>query len=275
MATQCAAGLLENASRDRVALFGTKIDPVTRDEAVLRVLEWIDQGPRYGDCRYVLTPNVDHVVKLQSNSKLRDAYADASLVVADGWPVVAASRMLGRRLPERVAGSDLVPEVFDNAPSHRNLRVFLMGGMPGVAERAADRVEAAWAHVEVVGVSAPPFGFEKRPEDCDHLCELVEKAEPDLLIIGFGAPKQELWLHAHRDRIRASATIAAGATIDFLAGEQTRAPQWVQSVGMEWFYRAASDPRRLAARYARDMVEFPRLCLLEALRVDRGGRLSD
>lgn len=263
MSTVCIEAATE--CHERVTLFGTEIDCVTLEQSVSRVMEWIAAGPTLEGCRYVLTPNVDHVVMLESNTELQAAYADASLVVADGWPVVTASRMLRKPLPERVAGSDLVPALFDSASTRGGLRVFLLGGMPGVPERAAARIEAEWPSVEVVGCKSPAYGFEKRDIECDYLCELVSEAAPDLLILGFGAPKQELWVHAHQDRLRASAAIAAGATIDFLAGEQKRAPQWVQSIRMEWLYRAASDPRRLAGRYARDMIQFPRMCVAEAL----------
>lgn len=254
---------------DRVDLFGIQIDRVTREQSVSRILHWIDEGPAPQGARYVFTPNVDHIVRLQSNETLRAAYGDASLVVADGWPIVRASKWLGKPLPERVAGSDLVPRLFSSAASRGGLRVFLLGGMPGVPERAAAHIRAGWKSVEIVGLCSPEYGFEKRPEECERICRMVSEASPDLLIVGFGAPKQELWLHAHHKRLRAGAVIAAGATIDFLAGEQTRAPQWVQSIGMEWFYRAASNPKRLGMRYARDLVHFPRICLREARKLRR------
>jgi N-acetylglucosaminyldiphosphoundecaprenol N-acetyl-beta-D-mannosaminyltransferase len=281
----------------RVSLFGIELDAVGMSEAVAILVDWIRNAR--GPCRYVVTPNVDHVVILQEHAGLRAAYADASLVVADGWPIVAASRFLGRPLPERVAGSDLVPRLLDAVggpfelrdrqsagedaqpdallelersldevprPDPRApLKVFLLGAAPGVALRAAERIEARWPAIEVVGCDSPPPGFERREDLNDAILARIAGAEPDLLIVGLGAPKQELWVHAHRARLRARVAICAGATIDFLAGHRRRAPIWMRRWGLEWLHRMLAEPRRLARRYLRDAAVFPRLVLREQL----------
>ncbi|HJT33691.1 MAG TPA: WecB/TagA/CpsF family glycosyltransferase [Pirellulales bacterium] len=242
----------------RVRLFGVEIDAVRMHEAVAHVLAWIEQ--RDGDCHYVVTPNVDHVVMLQTDEALRVAYAEAGLVLADGAPLVAVSRLLGRGLPERVAGSDLVPALFQAA--HDNdfpLRVFLLGGEPGVAGRAARNIHAAWPSVEVVATASPPRGFERDVWQNAELLEAIEASRPDLLLVGLGAPKQELWVYEHRQQIAAPVALCIGATIDFLAGHRRRAPRWMRRCGLEWFYRVAREPRRLARRYLRDALIFPRL----------------
>lgn len=239
----------------RVALFGIEIDPLTMRQAVERLLQWVDQPAPC--CRFVVTPNVDHTVLLPERADLRAAYADAALVLADGAPVVLAARLLGRRLPERVAGSDLVPRLFDAA--RRELRVFLLGAAPGVAERAAGNVARRWPRVRVVGVYSPPLGFERQAAENARILDLIAAARPDVLVVGLGAPKQELWVHAHQDRISAAVVLCVGATIDFLAGERRRAPRWMQRGGLEWLHRVASEPRRLLRRYARDAWIFPRI----------------
>jgi N-acetylglucosaminyldiphosphoundecaprenol N-acetyl-beta-D-mannosaminyltransferase len=227
------------------------------DEAVKQVLSWID-SPHAGCC-YVVTPNADHTVMLQEHAGLRAAYRDADMVLADGFPVIWASRLLGRRLPERVAGSDLVPALFEAADPKRPLRTFLLGAAPGVAERAAARIRAAWPGVDVVATCSPPLGFEQDEVEQERILACIRSAVPDLLVIGLGAPKQELWVHRHRDRIGASAALCVGATIDFLAGEKARAPKWLQRLHLEWFYRMMGEPRRLVRRYARDAWVFPQL----------------
>ena len=116
-------------------LFGFEIDPLSIGEAVDEIYDWVDRGGCA--CRFVVTPNVDHSVLYQEHSGLRDAYANASLVLADGMPVLAAARLLGRGLKERVAGSDLAPALFEAAQERGGLRVFLLGAAPGVAQRAA------------------------------------------------------------------------------------------------------------------------------------------
>jgi N-acetylglucosaminyldiphosphoundecaprenol N-acetyl-beta-D-mannosaminyltransferase len=254
---------MNSAESRRVSLFGVSIDAVRREDAVRAVL---DMSKTPGSCRFVVTPNADHVLLLQQNPAMRRAYADAALVIADGWPVVLASRLLSRQaLPERVTGSDLVPGVFLAAKPNDPLRVFLFGAAPGVAERAAGAVESRYACVRVVGAYGPPIGFERNPEETRRSLDRIRSADPELLLVGLGAPKQELWVHANRAEIRARVALCIGATIDFLAGARARAPSWMQRAGLEWFHRMASEPKRLGPRYAKNAVEFPRLVLREWL----------
>lgn len=248
-----------------VSLFGMKIANATLDQATDTVLDWCTDEFN-GNCRFVVTPNVDHVVMHTHNKGLRAAYEDASLVVADGAPVVAASRLLGRPLPERVAGSDLVPSVLERGGStDRPLRVFLLGAAPGVADTAAKRIEARYKNVEVVGTHCPPLGFEHDEQANNAAVQAVANVKPDVLVVGLGAPKQELWVHKNQHQLTAKAVLCAGATIDFLAGNKQRSPEWIQRLGAEWLHRLATEPRRLFARYARDAWFFPQLVWREWL----------
>ena len=242
---------------ERTSLFGIEIDPLAMDQAVDRVWRWFDELS--GDCRVVVTPNLDHAVMLQEHQQLQEAYRRADLVVADGWPLVMAARLLRRPLPARVAGSDLVPAIFSRAHASRGLTVFLLGAGPGVANRAAERIHTNWPAVQVVGTHSPPIGFEHDEEENLEILARIAAAGPDLLVVGLGAPKQELWVTNHRVQIHARAAICAGATIDFLAGEKRRAPRWLRTIGLEWCHRMCSEPRRLVRRYARDAWMFPRL----------------
>jgi UDP-N-acetyl-D-mannosaminuronic acid transferase (WecB/TagA/CpsF family) len=169
-----------------VALFGIEIDQVSVADAVAILLRWLDD--KLSSCRYVVTPNVHHIVHLQSNPRLRQAYADASLVIADGWLLVAFSRLFKNSLPERVPGSDFVPQLFAAAKPERPLRTFLLGAEPGVAERAAKRIKQKWSNVTVVGTHSPKLGFEHDARRCAEILQLVADAAPDLLVVGFGAP---------------------------------------------------------------------------------------
>jgi N-acetylglucosaminyldiphosphoundecaprenol N-acetyl-beta-D-mannosaminyltransferase len=233
-------------------------------EVVERVLRWKDE-PEKG-CRFVVTPNVDHTVILQKHAGLREAYARAGLVLADGWPVVAASRLLRRPLPGRVPGSDLVPALFEAANRAQGLRVYLLGAAPGVAERAAANIHKRWPAVTVVGQYSPPLGFEKDAMENGAILARIHEAQPDVLVVGLGAPKQELWVSTHQKEIAAPVALCVGATIDFLAGEKRRAPRWAQRIGLEWLHRLASEPKRLARRYAHDAWVFPQLVLKEWIR---------
>jgi N-acetylglucosaminyldiphosphoundecaprenol N-acetyl-beta-D-mannosaminyltransferase len=241
----------------RVPLFGIEIDPLVMSAAVERVYQWINT-PQQG-CRYVVTPNVDHVVVLQHHAGLRAAYETAGLILADGFPVVWASRLVHKPLPEVVPGSDLVPAIFDAAHENCGASVFLLGAGPGVAERAAECIHRRWPAVRVVGTYSPPLGFEKDAAENARIIEMINAASPDLLVIGLGAPKQELWIAQHAAELRVSGALCVGATIDFLAGEKSRAPRWMRRCRLEWLHRLCSEPRRLAGRYARDAWVFPQL----------------
>lgn len=239
-----------------VHLFGAHIAPLRMAEAVERILRWTQSREC---CRYVVTPNVDHCVMLAENEAFRRAYDAAALVLADGFPVVLASRLLGNALPERVTGSDLVPALFSAASADRPVSVYLLGAMPGVGEEAARRIHETWPFVRVAGTYSPPLGFEKNPVENRAIIERINSVRPDLLVLGLGAPKQELWIHAHAAQLDARVALCVGATIDFLAGNKPRAPRWMGRCGLEWMHRVASEPRRLARRYLRDAVVFPKL----------------
>ena len=240
----------------RSQIFSIEVDGVTRQQAVELVLQ-ATQLP-FQHLRYVVTPNVDHLVQLRSNERFHQAYDDAWLVLADGWPVVWAARKLGQPLPERVAGSDLVPDLMKSAENlKRPMTLFLLGGEPGVPEQAANAIQSQFPWVEVVGTCSPDWGFERSESANEQVIQQINAASPDVLLVGLGAPKQELWLHRHQTEIRAKVALAAGATIDFFAGRQTRAPRWLQSCGLEWCHRLASNPRRLAGRYLKDAILFP------------------
>jgi N-acetylglucosaminyldiphosphoundecaprenol N-acetyl-beta-D-mannosaminyltransferase len=244
-----------------VRLFGMHINPLRMPQTVEQLLAWAARPD--GRCHYVVTPNVDHAVMFQEHAGLRAAYADASLVLADGFPVLIASKILRRGIPERVPGSDLAPALFQavdsDADTTGGLRVFLLGAAPGVADRAAKKIAEKWPAVNVVGTYSPPLGFEKDAAENQRILKSIAMAKPDVLVVGLGAPKQELWVHGHRDRIAAPVALCVGATIDFLAGEKPRAPVWMRRVGLEWLHRMVSEPRRLAKRYLRDAWIFPRL----------------
>lgn len=241
----------------KVRMFGFEIDAMTMTDAVAEISQWVEDGAL--SCRYVVTPNVHHTVLHQRHEGLRQAYADASLVFADGMPLVLLSRLLGRPLPERLAGSDLVPALFDGWQGDRPLRVFLLGAGAGVADRAACRIETEWTLVRVVGTCSPPFGFSADDTENESILQSVAAASPDILIVGLGAPTQEVWVHVQRPRIRASVALCVGASIDFLAGEKPRAPRWMRNSGLEWVHRLASEPSRLWKRYAHDACLFPPL----------------
>lgn len=240
---------LRSVVRTRLRIGQVPIDVVGRD-AALDAIEALVTG---GGGGAVFTPNTDHVVKAERDPALRSAYASVDLSLADGMPLVWASRLLGTPLPERVAGSDLVVPLAERAAS-RGWSLYLLGGAPGDAERAAE-VLARRPGVRIVGTDAPYLGPGPDGERVGHEAALrVRAAAPDLVYVAFGAPKQELWIARHRELIRPAVALGVGASLAFIAGTQPRAPRWMARAGLEWVHRLSREPRRLWRRYLVDDV---------------------
>lgn len=231
-------------ARARFKLGHLFADPVDLAGALDAIEVLVDRGQGGA----VFTPNVDHFVVAERREDFRGAYAAADLSLADGKPVVWASRLLGEPLPAKVSGSDLVMPLMDRAAS-KGWRVFLCGGPPGVAEIAAERLRARG--VAVVGTAAPfvPADLSEGDPEGDQAAAVIRAAQPHLVVVGFGAPKQELWIASRLAELRPTVLLGLGASIDFLAGRARRAPAWVSHAGLEWLWRLAHEPRRLWRRY--------------------------
>lgn len=239
-----------------VELFGVPVAAVTRQEVLLDLEESIEARVAG---RYVVTLNVDILLLALEDRRLLQACRAARWVVADGMPLVWASRLLGRPLPERINGADLAWALVERAAA-RGYRVFLLGGEPGVADSAALRIRGRLPGLQVVGTASPPFGFEKRPDQLRQTVATVKRASPDIVLVGLGAPKQELWLQEHLAEVGVPVGIGVGGTFNFWAGRVRRAPRIVQRVGLEWLWRLTQEPRRLWRRYlVRDVAFAPLL----------------
>jgi N-acetylglucosaminyldiphosphoundecaprenol N-acetyl-beta-D-mannosaminyltransferase len=199
----------------------------------------------------VITANLNWAMLCAQDEKLRSISEHADLVTADGFPPVWLSKRTSCPLPERVAGSDLVPTLCANAVA-QNRRIFFLGAGEGVGQRAADKLRAQHPGIQIVGVEAPHLG-KLSPAEHAALIERIRSAEPDLLFAAFGQPKGEVWLAANLPALGPVVAMQVGATLDFVAGEVSRAPRVVQKLHLEWLYRAALEPRRLAGRYAANL----------------------
>lgn len=198
---------------------------------------------------YVVTANVDFVVQARRDAELRRILNNANLLLCDGTPLVWASHWLGDPLPERVAGSDLVPQLIRVA-AKKNHRLFFLGATPEASAQAVANVRAQFPNLEIAHYS-PPF----RPLnqiDNEEIVRRILAAQPDILLVAFGCPKAEKWMAANFQPLGVPVTIGVGATIDFLAGRVKRAPLWMQCAGLEWVFRLWQEPRRLFKRYATD-----------------------
>ena len=197
---------------------------------------------------YVVTPNVDHIVLAETNQGLRNAYADAALSLADGMPLMWMARAMGHPLPEKVSGSDLLDPLIARAAAE-GLRVYFLGGAPGVAAAAGAKLAERHRGLIVAGSDAPPLGFEKDETQVMQVLERLRDAKPDLVLVALGCPKQELLMHAYKAVVAPAVMLGIGASLDFIVGTQKRSPAWMSRVGLEWTYRLLQDPRRMAHRY--------------------------
>jgi N-acetylglucosaminyldiphosphoundecaprenol N-acetyl-beta-D-mannosaminyltransferase len=231
-------------ARHRVRIGRLDIDILKLDEAVDAIGELVAR--RRGGL--VFTPNVDHVVLVDDNAALREAYTEADLSLVDGVPVMWAARALGSPLPEKVSGSDLVRPLVARA-AERGWGIYFLGGRPGVASKAKEVLEREFPTVRIVGVSSPDIDLAKDVTESRDAIEAVRAAKPDLLFLALGAPKQEIWGLRIREAVAPAVIVGVGASLDFVAGEVKRAPRWVSQIGFEWLYRLAREPRRLWRRY--------------------------
>jgi N-acetylglucosaminyldiphosphoundecaprenol N-acetyl-beta-D-mannosaminyltransferase len=236
-------------------------------------LDRIEELCRRGDGGTVVTPNVDHVVLAEENPALVAAYAGASLSLVDGKPLVWLARAKGQPVPEKISGSDLARPLVRRA-AEKGLSIFFLGAREGVGRRAADVLLAENPGLKVAGVLSPPLGFEKDEGENAAVVRAIREAAPDLVFVALGAPKQELWMHRHRDVLAPAVLLGVGGTLDFIAGEVKRAPRWMSDAGLEWVYRLAQEPRRMAARYLVRDRAFVRIALRELLRSDVSSRES-
>jgi len=250
--------------RSCIAILGVPFDSVTMDDTVGLVEEMVSSRKPH----YLATANVDFTVQALEDEELRRILFDAHLVLCDGTPLLWASRWLGNRLPERVAGSDLVPILIELA-ARKNYRIYFLGGRPDVTERAVAKIQHDHPGLNVVGWDSPPFAPLLEMEH-QKIGDRIRAAKPDLLFVSFGCPKQEKWISMNYRALGVPVCVGVGATVDFLAGEMARAPMWMRRSGLEWSFRLMQEPRRLFHRYVKDFWVFGRGLLRQWLLMRPG-----
>jgi N-acetylglucosaminyldiphosphoundecaprenol N-acetyl-beta-D-mannosaminyltransferase len=249
---------------DRVQLDGTGIDRITEAEVVAVVRAALADG-RGGR---IITPNIDILRRAQAEPEARRHLADADLIVADGMPLIWASKLGGRPLPERVAGSSLIWSLSEGL-GRDGRSIFVIGGSPDKsgkdgATRAADRLADACPGLRVAGTFCPDFGFERDRSAYRDLCRKVVDSEADLVFVGLGFPKQEQVIDRLRPDLPRTWFVGCGAAVNFVAGDVDRAPRWMQRTGLEWAHRLGTEPRRLAGRYLRHDAPYALRLLAQA-----------
>jgi len=237
--------------RKTVKICGIDIHNVSMEEAV----DIIDGFIKERGVHYVVTPNTDHIVKLKRDPEFKEIYEKASLILADGMPILWAAKFLGAPLQEKVSGSDLFPRLCE-ASARKGYKLFFLGGRPGAALKAAEVLGKRYPGIKIIGIYSPPHGFEKDAEEDKKILTLIRTAGPDILFVGLGAPKQEKWISAHYQELNVPVSIGVGVSFEFVSGMVRRAPLWMQKSGLEWLWRLMIEPARLWKRYLVDDMEF-------------------
>ncbi len=240
---------------------------VTEADAVRAILDAAEAGSGH----WTITANLDHIRRYRRDPVQRALIDEADLVVADGMPLIWASHLAGDPLPERVSGSSMVWSICE-AASARRQSLFLLGGDPGVAERAADIFRNTYPGLEIVGSVCPPLGFESDEQELDRIERQVTNAAPRIVFVALGFPKQDLLIRRLRKSLPHASFLGVGISLSYATGDVSRAPGWICSLGLEWAYRLLQEPtRRLARRYLVDGLPFGVRMMLSAAR-HRGRR---
>ena len=245
----------EQPAPPSVYVLGVRVDRVSQQQT----LETIDTivtryyaTHRQLACQQVVTVNMEYVMAAQRNATFRQVINNAALTTADGAGIVWATHYLNAPAPERVTGTDMLPELAKLC-AQRGYRLYLLGAAPGIAEAAAERLQQLAPGLQVAGTySGSPAAAEE-----ETIIERIAASNADILCVAYGAPAQDLWIARHRQRLPVAVAMGVGGAYDFIAGKQQRAPRWMRRVGLEWLYRLYREPWRW-----RRMLALPQCVML-------------
>lgn len=254
--------LKTSAPRPQITLMGVQIDAITETQCITRIMTELAQGRQSGHGSdhaggggWVVTANVDHLRRLTKLPDYRALCQPASLITADGTPLLWAARLQRTPLPERVTGSNLIWSL--TAAAARDGRsIYLLGGAPGSAEGASQVLQQKYPGLRVVGTACPPFGFERDPAQMAAIRERLLATRPDIVYVALGSPKQERFIAEFRQLLPGAWWLGVGISFSFVNGDVARAPQWMQRCGLEWVHRLCQEPKRLARRYLMEDLVF-------------------
>jgi N-acetylglucosaminyldiphosphoundecaprenol N-acetyl-beta-D-mannosaminyltransferase len=244
-----------------------KIDNISFANAIFETEKLIRQRKN----AFVVTPNVDHIVNLQKDAEFKMLYSEADLVLPDGMPLLWASQFLGTPLKERIAGADFFPELCATA-AEKGYRLFFLGGRNGAAAAARCALEQRYEALQIVGTYCPKFGFEFDQAENEKIVKIIQKVRPDVLFVGLGSPKQEKWIYRWKDQYQVPVSIGIGVSFEFIAGMVRRAPVWMRTSGLEWFWRLMMEPKKLWKRYLINDMRFFSIVLKQKIRMSNATR---
>ena len=237
---------VEIKNMDKIRILNIGVLNITRQQ----LLENLHEG-------VLITPNLDHLIKLQKDKDFYDCYKKAEWVVCDSNILRLFSKLLKTPFVEAIPGSSFFTSYYMYHKDDADCKIFLLGAKEGVAAKAMERINAKVGRQIVVGAYSPSFGFEKNEEECKEIVNIINKSGANVVLVGVGAPKQEKWIMKWKHLMPGvKVWMALGATIDFEAGNVKRAPKIYQKLAMEWLYRFTREPKRLFLRYFVDDMKF-------------------
>lgn len=237
---------VEIKNMDKIRILNIDVLNITRQQ----LLENLHEG-------VLITPNLDHLIKLQKDKDFYDCYKKAEWVVCDSNILRLFSKLLKTPFVEAIPGSSFFTSYYMYHKDDADCKIFLLGAKEGVAAKAMERINAKIERQIVVGAYSPSFGFEKKKDECKEIVNIINKSGANVVLVGVGAPKQEKWIMKWKHMMPGvKVWMALGATIDFEAGNVKRAPKIYQKLAMEWLYRFTREPKRLFHRYFVDDMKF-------------------
>lgn len=240
----------------RIKFMNIEIDNFTMDESLKEIERLIKKNKN----SYVVTPNVDHIVQIEKGGKLVDVYKNADLILTDGKPLIWISKWYGTPIKAKISGSDLFPLLCDMS-AKKGYKMFFLGSAEGIAAKAAKNLMKRYPGLKVVNTYSPPFGFEDDEYEMEKIISIINESKPDILIVGLGCPKQELFIFDNKEMLRVPISLGLGASLDFESGKIKRAPEWMRNNGLEWLFRITQDPKRMIKRYLIDDMKIFKLAI--------------
>lgn len=242
---------------DKIKVLNIDALSITKDELLKGLDNNLTNDSSAGN-GVLITPNLDHLVKLQEDEEFYHCYQEAEWVVCDSKILWLCSKLLPKSFPSPIPGSSFFTDFYKYNRNNNNCRIFLLGAKEGVAKKAMENINKYIGWPIVIGAHSPSYGFENRPEEIDDIVDIVNSSGANVVLVGVGAPKQEKFIMKYKDCMpQVKIWMALGATIDFEAGNLKRAPKWIQNCAMEWLYRMYCEPKRMFKRYiCNDLIFF-------------------
>lgn len=240
---------------NRINLLNIKIDNISLDDLLKNYKKGV-----------IITPNLDHMMLLQNNEKLFNAYNNAEYVTVDSQILFLILKLLRKPVKEKISGSDFLPAYCNYHKDNTDIRIFLLGAAPGVAELAATNINKKIGRKIITGYHSPSMNFVNDDNECKDVIQMINDTDANVLVVGLGAPKQEIWIEQYKQNFtKVHSFMALGATIDFESGIKPRSPKWMSRFCLEWVYRLLQEPGRLWKRYLITDTQFLFLIIKDLL----------